>query len=131
MPIDPNPFTNPIIADAQLRPSISPNSVGNEPPQNYKINLKSQNTIVTCIIYLHNIISGPQFKKPIKIMITELTKMPALAVAIKIIKPIADRNVPTVDPSNDLSLKYRLRTKPIDADPRIPPLIKNLLIYIG
>jgi len=32
VPIDPNPFTKPIIADAQLRPSISPSSVGNEPP---------------------------------------------------------------------------------------------------
>lgn len=43
VPIEPNPLTKPIIADAALRPSISPNSVGNEP---------------------HKIISGPQFKIP-------------------------------------------------------------------
>jgi hypothetical protein len=60
---------------------------------------------------------------PIKIMITELTKMPAFAVAMKTIKPMADKNVPTVEPSNDLSLKYRLRTNPIEADPMIPPRI--------
>ena len=85
VPIEPKPLTKPIIADAQFRPSISPSSLGNDP---------------------HKMISGPQFKIPISIIITELTNKPALAVAINKINPIADKNVPTVDPSKHLSLKY-------------------------
>jgi len=84
VPIEPKPLTKPIIADAALRPSISPNSVGKGPA---------------------NMISGPQFKIPIAIMAIELTNMPMFEVTKNTIRPIALKKIPTVEPSNDLLLK--------------------------
>ncbi len=83
-PILPKPFTKPIIADAAFRPSISPNSVGNEP---------------------HNIISGPQFNAPAIIIIREFTSIPLWDVTMNKISANALKNSSTVEPSKALSLK--------------------------
>lgn len=87
-PIEPTPLTKPITALAALRPSISPNSVGTDDTK---------------------MMSGPQFRKPTRIMTIELTAMPMLAVAMKRMRAKALRSVPTVDPSRALLLKKRLR----------------------
>ena len=41
VPIEPIPLTNPMTADAAFLPSISPNSLGNEPPGCNKKNKSS------------------------------------------------------------------------------------------
>ena len=50
-------------------------------------------------------------------MTIELTNMPILEVIIKSMRPMALKNVPTVEPRRLLLLKNRLRTNPIVADP--------------
>lgn len=63
---------------------------------------------------LHKMISGPQLRKPISIIIIELTVLPIEAVAKKSIRAKALKSVSTVEPNNDLSLKTLNDTKKID-----------------
>lgn len=60
---------------------------------------------------LHNMISGPQLRKPISIIIIELTVLPIEAVAKNSIRAKALKSVSTVEPNNDLSLKTLNDTK--------------------
>ena len=50
-------------------------------------------------------ISGPQLRKPMSIIIIELTVLPIEAVAKNSIRAKALKSVSTVEPNNDLSLK--------------------------
>ena len=59
-------------------------------------------------------------------MTIEFTNMPMLEVIIKSMRPMALKNVPTVEPKRLLLLKNRFRTSPIVAD----PVKKNVLDYL-